>query len=115
MDCLVDPVTNGFLWFQIAQVVIMAVVGLLVFTAMRAFKAGQWTQTIDHSADLAKLEARLDHAGRRMSDLSATIQALPDVLRQIFVSRELFDARLEESLRDRHALRDEIDKLRNGR
>lgn len=106
---------NGFVWFQIAQVIIMAIVGLLVFTAMRAFKAGQWTQTVDHSADLARMELRLDLAGKRLSDLATTIQALPHDLRQIFVSRELFEARLDESVRDRKTLWHEIEKLRDGR
>lgn len=94
-------------WFQIIQLILTVAIGFWLFTVRQAFRAGQWVQ------DLTRLEARLNQAGDKLSTLATIIQRLPDDLRAIFVSRELFDARLDESLRERKELREELMKVRN--
>ena len=98
-------------WVQFAQFVVMALVGLIVWSTGRAFKAGQWTQTLDRADDIKRLEARMDRAGQQFSDLATKVQAIPDQMRQMFVGQEIYRAMHEEHVRESVALHAEIDKL----
>jgi hypothetical protein len=81
---------TAYEWFTGGQAILMTLATLLVFIAYRAFLGGQWIATVD--ARILAIETRMERAGGLTSDLATEMQAMPERLRQDFVSRELFAA-----------------------
>jgi hypothetical protein len=64
---------------------------------MISFVVGKWVQRREGSADvplyrLTQLEQRMNQAGDKMSDLANEVQAMPERLRNEFVTRREWDA-----------------------
>ena len=64
---------------------------------MVSFVVGKWVQRREGSTEIplyriTQLEARMDHAGEKMSDLANAVQAMPERLRLEFVTRREWDA-----------------------
>ncbi len=62
-----------------------------------SFAVGKWVQRREGSTEvplyrIAQLEARMDHAGEKMSDLANAVQGMPERLRGEFVTRREWDA-----------------------
>ena len=94
-----------FEWLQIAEILVMGVAALLVFSMRSGISGGQWV------ARIVKCENRLDSGGQKISDLSDLVQALPDRLRLEFVTKELATERFEQSLLARQRLDARLDAL----
>lgn len=65
---------------------------------MVSFIVGKWVQRREGSTDvpiyrLALLEKRMDQAGDKMSDLANVVQAMPDKIREEFVTRREWNER----------------------
>ena len=98
-------------WLQFAQGILMAIVTVVVWVAYRAFRAGQWSQTVDHTKEIRALEDRMQRAGTEMSNLSTKVQRMPEDMRVIFVPREVFAMFAAQSESDRKWLYSEVEKL----
>ncbi len=62
-----------------------------------SFAIGKWVQRREGSTEvplyrLAQLERRMDQAGDKMSDLANSIQGMPAIMRDEFVTRREWDA-----------------------
>ena len=63
---------------------------------MVSFIVGKWVQRREGSAEIplyriSQLEARMDRAGEKMSDLANAVQGMPERLRGEFVTRKEWD------------------------
>ena len=98
-------------WFSFIQSILVLAGGILTIVAVRGFQTGRWTQTLDKTEDIIRLNQRLDRAGHQISELASTVQGLDHRFRQIFVDREIFHT-IEQDLRGKIVdNRSEIDRL----
>ena len=58
------------------------------------------------------VEKRLDQSGEHISDLATAVQGLPERLRSVFVTKEVFELYGSESRDDRAGLRRDVSDLR---
>ncbi len=63
-----------------------------------SFAIGKWVQRREGSTDvplyrITQLEKRMDQAGEKMSDLANVVQAMPNVIRDEFVTRREWEER----------------------
>jgi len=63
---------------------------------MVSFVVGKWVQRREGSTEIplyriTQLEARMDRAGDKMSDLANAVQGMPERLRDEFVTRQEWD------------------------
>ena len=104
-------------WLQLLQWVVMAAAGLFVWLWTRGSSVGAADATVVYR--LAQLEARVDHAGEKMSDLATKLQGFETrTLHAIagdFLTRREAEILLGESRRDRLALWAELARGRDAR
>jgi hypothetical protein len=98
-------------WVTLGQAIVMALVGLLVFSIRGSFKAGQWTESKDYSKDIAAINGRLDQAGRQMSDIASEVQAWPERMREDFMTRREIETHLTYSQQQRSQQAQDIERI----
>lgn len=101
---------------QWVQTAVMAAAAIIVGMIYRGYLTGRWVQQRDdHITELRskvrEVEQRLLHGNQRMSSLSSDVQKMPEVLRRIFLTADLFEEVSERWTEDRRDLRRNIEQL----
>lgn len=107
---------TAFQWFTIVQTVLMATAAALVAVIYRGFHTGRWIQKREDADDmidarLTVIERRLDSGSERMSKLASDLNALPDRLRGIFLSIDVFHEVEKRNTEARSANREDIERI----
>lgn len=97
---------------DVLQFLVMCAAGALIWSLRQAFAGGRFLSRFeDVEKRLGQIDKRLDQAGEHMSDLTTKIQALPNQLRDEFVTRREATLIAAESERDRANLHRDVDQL----
>ena len=112
-----------FLWFQVANTLLVAAAALLLAVLRLGDKGGRLIRGTEESSkrmDQVELDCatkyalilqRLDRAGEKTSELATEVQAMPERFRTIFISLDRSADLFAEARDDRKRLWHEVEQI----